>query len=185
VSFRRLSFGLVGLAALAAAGLAPSVAARPPSPVQVAQLGATIPPQPTATPAPRRGRRSPGSPGPSTSAGPTDSPVPAQFSTLDGIWEVELQAVGANRTQYSHLKIVQNGNTVGGYWQHDPHLTHSAFTGTFDGRLFQLVIDLGSGKSATMSGYAENFSDFVGMLRMSDGTATPFTAEHRRKERPQ
>ena len=184
MSFRRLSFGLVGLAVLAAgaAGLAPSAAAHPPVPVQVAQLGATIPP--AATAAPRRGRRAPASPGPSPAASPTNSPVPAQFSTLDGIWEVEVQPV-ASRTQYSHLKIVQNGNTVGGYWQHDPHLTRSAFTGTFDGRLFQFVIDLGGGKSATMSGYAENFSDFVGMLRMSDGTATPFTAEHRRKERPQ
>jgi hypothetical protein len=185
VRFRRLGLGLVGLAALAAlaAGLAPSEAARPSAPVEVAQLGSTVPPPPTA--APKRGKRSGSTGGPSPSPTPTDSPVPAQFATLDGVWEVEVQPMGSSRTQYSHLSIVQNGNTVGGYWQHDPHLTRSAFTGTFDGRLFQIVIDLGNGKSATMSGYAENFSDFVGLLRTSDGSQTAFTAQHRRKERAQ
>jgi len=189
VRFRRLGLGLVGLAALAAltAGLAPGNAPRPAAalaaglsaPFEVAQ--ATAAP----TSAPRRGRRGGGTPGPSPSPSPTESPVPAQFSTLDGVWEVEMQPIGSSRTVYSHLSITQNGNTVGGYWQHEPRNTKSPFTGTFDGRLFQFIIDLGNGQSATMSGYAENFSDFVGMLRMSDGSSNAFTAEHRKKERAQ
>jgi hypothetical protein len=184
VRFRRLGLGLAGLAAVAAlaAGLAPSVTAPPAASAAAADLAQAGPASPS--PAPRRGRRAPGSPGPSPSPGASESPPPAQFSTLDGVWEVEAQPVG-KRTQYSHLSIVQNGNTVGGYWQHDPNNTKSPFTGTFDGRLFQFIIDLGNGKSATMSGYSENFSDFVGLLRLSDGSSVAFTAEHRKKERPQ
>ena len=186
MKFSRLGLGLVALAALATAvaGIAqagPGPAG--PAPVEVAQLGAT----PVPTSAPKRGRRGSSSPGPSPSASPTDSPPPLQFSNLDGVWEIEVQPV-AQLTKYSHLSLRQDGTTLNGYWERDPNSkTKNRFplTGSFDGRLFALTVDLGEGKTATMSGYAENFSDFVGMLRVGPtDPGTPFTGQHRKKERP-
>jgi hypothetical protein len=183
VKFRHLPFGFVALAVLGfvGTGVAPEQR-RAAAATDVAQVGSTPAP---ASPGPRRGRRAPGSPGPSPGANPTESAEPLQFNSLDGIWEVELQPVG-RRTVYSHLNIVQSQNQLSGYWEHEPNRTRSPIAGSFDGRLFQITIDLGSGQSATMVGYAENFADFVGLLRMSPSDiGTPFTAQHRKKERPQ
>jgi hypothetical protein len=185
VKFRPLGLGLAGLAALvtAAAAVAQTGPLPGPAPAAVAQLGQTPAPTPTASGRPQRGRRN-GTPSPVPDA--TDSPVPAQFSTLDGVWEVEEQPLGSRRAKYSHLRLTQTGNLVNGYWEHDPNKTRSPLVGTFDGRLFQFTVDLGNGKSLTMAGYGENFSDFVGMMRTSPtDPGTPFTAQHRKKERPQ
>lgn len=184
MKFSRLGLGLAALAVLAgaAAGIAqtgPGPAGR--APAELAQLGTTPAPTPSG---PSRGRRGGPAPGTSPSAAPTESPAPLQFSNLDGVWEIELQPIAA-RTQYSHLRIKQDGNQLTGYWEHENNKVRSTLTGTFDGRLFALTIDLGAGKTATMSGYSENFSDFVGLLRMApNDPGTPFTAQHRKKERP-
>lgn len=185
MKFRSLGLGLAGFAALVTAAAAVAQTAPLPGPATVAQLGAT--PAPTSTPSagPRRGRRAAGE-SPTPEAASTESPAPLQFSNLDGVWEVELQPYGARRAQYSHLYLTQSGNLVNGYWVHEPNKSRSSVIGTFDGRLFQFTVDLGNGKSATMAGYGENFSDFIGMLRNGPTDAgTPFTAQHRKKERPQ
>lgn len=185
VKFSRLGLGLAGLAALAtaAAGVAQTGSGPAgPVPAVLAQVGST--PAPTPSGPPQRGRRGRSEASPTPAASASESPPPLQFSSLDGIWEVEAQPIG-RRTEYSHLSLNQTGNQLTGYWEHDPNKTRSPLTGTFDGRLFALSIDLGGGKTATMSGYSENFSDFVGMLHLApNDPGTPFTAEHRRKERP-
>jgi outer membrane protein assembly factor BamB len=143
--------------------------------------GPTITPAPAATQAPagRRGRRA-STPEPAASA--SETPEPPQFSTMDGVWEVQLQPLGTTRAVYSHLAIAQKGDQLSGTWLRDNQKL--AFTGTFDGRLFKLTTT--DGKTTwTFSGYAENYSDMVGLVQTADpkDKGTPFTASHRKKDR--
>ena len=189
---------LVGLAALAAGGTAvaqtgPSTQPTPPPPPNgsVATPGTLIGPPLTigspspsasASPAPgRRGRR--GSQGPQPSPSPSDTPQPPQFSTMDGVWEVQVQPLTATRAIYSHLFVTQKGNDLSGTWIRENN-QKVPFSGTFDGRLFKLTAT-DPKNSWTLAGYAENFSDMVGMLTTAapGDKGTPFTAAHRKKER--
>lgn len=179
---------LIGLAALCAlAFVASAIAVSGGAPVPASQVAQLVPTPSPSPGGPRRGRHQPGTPGPAPTESPTESPEPLQFSSLDGVWEVEEQPVGQRDAVYSHLDLVQNGTQLTGYWLHDPKNTRSPLTGTFDGRLFSIDVDMGQGKTVTMSGYCENFSDFVGMVQTPTGSGdgTPFTAEHRKKEKPQ
>lgn len=159
----------------------PAPTARP------AGTGPSVAPAATAsaTPAPagRRGRRAPA---PEPSPGASDTPVPPQFSTMDGVWEVQLQPLNGARTVYSHLYITQKGDALTGTWARTDK-EKVPFTGTFDGRLFKLTAS-GTGATPavwTLAGYAENFSDMVGLLQTTDpkDKGVPFTASHRKKER--
>jgi hypothetical protein len=166
---------LVVLAALAVGGTA--LAQQAPAPEQIAQATPAPVASPSATPAPRRRGRAP-SPQPSAS----ETPEPPQFSTMDGVWEIQLQPLATGRTIYSHLYVTQKGDALTGTWVRDKQKL--PFTGTFDGRLFKLTATDKSG-TWTFSGYAENFADMVGMLTSADpkDQGTPFTASHRKKER--
>ncbi|MBV9438596.1 MAG: hypothetical protein JOZ24_01245 [Candidatus Eremiobacteraeota bacterium] len=131
------------------------------------------------SPAPRRGRR--GAPEPQASA--SESPEPPQFSTMDGVWEVAVQPLNGARAVYSHLYVSQKSDGLSGTWIRGDR-SKVPFTGTFDGRLFKLTLT--DGKSTwTMAGYAENFSDMVGLLSTADpkDKGIPFTAAHRKKEK--
>ena len=147
--------------------------------------GPTVAPSTTPAPAGRRGRRA-SSPTASPEPSPSDTPEPPQFETMDGVWEVQLQPLnGSGRTIYSHLYVVQKADALTGTWQRDDK-TKIPFTGTFDGRLFKLTLTDGK-NTLTMSGYAENFGDMVGLLQSADpkDKGTPFTAAHRKKEKVQ
>jgi hypothetical protein len=205
VNFRRLrtGLGLVAFFLVAAAGA--SVAqvgtnpnAPPPPPLPVINQNATNPststPLPAAAPAvtaaplaspspaarPRRGHKAPAS---TPSPDVTDTPAPPEFKTLDGIWEIELQPIGHRLANYQHFSIVQTGNTLSGYWEHDPNRTKSPITGTFDGRLIQISADV-KGGTVTFGGYVENMGDIVGMQHLAPGdVGIAFTAQHRKKEK--
>ncbi len=134
--------------------------------------------------APGRGGRRGRGPSPEPSA--SETPAPPQFQTLDGVWEVQLQPLdGSGKTIYSHLNLVQQGDQISGIWVRS-NSAKLPFTGTFDGRLFQITVKDGA-STMTMNGYAENFGDMVGLLKTSDpkDPGTPFTASHRKKERLQ
>jgi hypothetical protein len=184
---------LAGLAALAVGGTAvaqtgPSTQVTPP-PVPPANGNVATPgillgtPSPSTSPAPgRRGRR--GS-SPSPSASPSDTPEPPQFSTMDGVWEIQLQPLnGSFKTTYSHLFVTQKGDDLTGTWIRENN-DKVPFTGTFDGRLFKLTATDVKKNTWTLAGYAENFSDMVGLVigATPGDKGTPFTASHRKKER--
>jgi outer membrane protein assembly factor BamB len=187
---------LVAVAALAVGGTAvaevgqsgPAGQATPPPPPppngSVATPGTLIgtpAPAPTQAPPGRRGRRSST---PEPSPGASDTPEPPQFSTMDGVWEVQLQPLTGNgRAIYSHFNFTQKGDQITGTWTRENN-QKVPFTGTFDGRLFKL--NAADGKTTwTFSGYAENNSDMVGLLATADpkDKGTPFTASHRKKDR--
>jgi hypothetical protein len=194
VNFSRLRL-VIGLAivlgiATATAGFAqynanPDAPIVPPAATPVPNISAppTAVPTPAPSGGPRRGRRAPspassGSPAPNSS----DTPEPPQFTTLDGVWEVEIQPLGRRLANYSHLGIISTGADVAGYYEHDPHKTRSPMKGTFDGRLISLQITMPDGSTASFTGYVENFADMVGIFRTSDkDTGVAFTAEHRKK----
>ncbi|GAC1411971.1 MAG: hypothetical protein NVSMB64_22130 [Candidatus Velthaea sp.] len=204
------SLGLVAIAVLALASgtvslaqTAPAPALTPPPPPQPnvnATLGpifgtpgptplpstAPVPTSP-ASDAPRKGKKGaavPAASSPAPSATATDTPEPPQFQSMDGVWEVQMQPLDGTRTKYSHLYVTQKGNDLTGTWKKDDNKTSVPFTGTFDGRLFKLNLSDAT-KTLTFSGYAENFSDMVGIW--SDGDpkhdGVPFTASHRKRER--
>ncbi|HYZ17237.1 MAG TPA: hypothetical protein VE591_12580, partial [Candidatus Acidoferrum sp.] len=153
--------------------------------------------------------------GANPAASPSETPEPPQFQTMDGVWEVQLQPMDrSTNTIYSHLYVKQSTDgSLTGYWIRNDK-SRMNFTGTFDGRLFKLALTPAGpdpaatpekgkptkgkaestatpppwnmpGMTYTMSGYAENFGDMVGMLSSSDpkDKGTPFTASHRKKER--
>ena len=209
MNFRRIGLGLVALIAFgtAAAGVAQTPPAPPapplpntnrtaapvltPGPVSSATLAPNAvasfaPAIPTATPsaAPKRGAKPPASGSPAPNASPSETPQPPQFTSLDGVFEVELQPYNQRRAIYSHFGFVQDGTKVTGYWERAPGRTRTPLTGTFDGRLINIDTTDGATK-VNFSGYVANFSDIVGIQKIgSSTTATPFTAQHRKKERP-
>lgn len=182
---------LAGLAALAVGGTAvaqtgPSTQVTPP-PVPPANGNQATPgvllgtPAPSGSPAPRRGRR--GTPAPSAS--PSDTPEPPQFSTMDGVWELQVQPLtGGYKTIYSHLLVTQRGDDLTGTWIRENN-EKVPFTGTFDGRLFKLTATDVKKNTWTLAGYAENFSDMVGLVISAapSDKGVPFTGSHRKKER--
>ncbi|MEA2687576.1 MAG: hypothetical protein QOD51_183 [Candidatus Eremiobacteraeota bacterium] len=153
----------------------PAASARPPT---IAPSAAA-----SASPAPgRRGRRAAPSPEPSAS----ESPEPPQFSTMDGVWEVQMQPLnGTGRAIYSHFYLTQKGDALSGTWVRTSN-EKLTLAGTFDGRLYKLTATDAKKNASTLSGYAENFSDMVGLMTTTDpkDKGTPFTAAHRKKERP-
>jgi hypothetical protein len=191
VNFSRLRLG-IGLTvvlgiATATAGLAqfgnnPEAPLPPPTAAPTAAPVDTSSPGPQTSGRPQRGRRSGSSPGSSPSPGASDTPTPPQFTTLDGVWEVEMQPLGKRLANYSHLGITATGANVNGYWENGGKKTRSVLTGTFDGRLISLAVTMSDGTTASFSGYVENFADMVGLFRKNDkDVGTAFTAEHRKK----
>jgi hypothetical protein len=180
-----LGIGVAALAVLAVAGT--SFAQIPPGPAneEVPLPVVTVPPtpQPTTSGGPVRGHRGGSSSKATPTPEPTDTPVPPQFQSLDGVWEIEAQPYNKKLAVYSHLKIVQTGGQLSGYWEHDPHKTRSPLTGSFDGRLIAISVPLEDGTTTTFSGYVENFGDMVGVIHATPrDNGTPFTGQHRKKE---
>jgi len=187
-----LNLRQIALAALAVLALGGTAAAQAvplgqsATPAPATPTAAPATPAASASPAPagRRGRRggaAPSSPEPS----PSDTPEPPQFSTMDGVWELQMQPLYTGKTVYSHLAVTQKGDQLTGTWMRSDK-DKVPFTGTFDGRLFKITTTDPTGKIVwTLSGYAENFSDMVGLLTTPDpkSLGTPFTATHRKKER--
>ena len=168
-----------------AATLAPVPPPTPGAPTAAPSLAPLATAAPAATPSagPKRGHRAPAPEASSSaSAAPSDTPEPPQFTTLDGVWEVELQPLGKHLAIYSHIQITTTGAALAGYWEHDPHKTRSPMTGTFDGRLISMTIEMPDGTKPTFSGYVEAFGDMVGIYHATDTDAgTAFTAQHRKK----
>ena len=195
VNFRRLNLGmgivlLLGIAT-AAIGLAPAGSLA--QDIQIPSPAFT--PVPTASPAPTpsgptRGRRAkqqqPGGV-PTPEASPSGTPEPPQFTTLDGIWEVELQPLGKRLANYTHLSINATGADLLGYYQGGgKNAPKYPMTGNFDGRLITLTVTMPDGTSASFNGYVENFADMVGIFRNGDkDPGTAFTAQHRKKVKAQ
>jgi hypothetical protein len=179
---------LVGLAAFAVGGTAiaqtgPAAPVTPPPSANATPGNLLGTPAPSASPASgRRGRRSST---PEPNASPSDTPEPPQFSTMDGVWELQLQSLnGSYKTTYSHLLVAQKGDDLSGTWIRANN-DQLPFTGTFDGRLFKLTATDVKKNTWTLAGYAENFSDMVGLVISATpgDKGTPFTASHRKKER--
>lgn len=175
---------LISLLSLADAGAQQQQQSVPPTPVPAVSTPSPAPSiAPTVSPEPRgRGRAKPNSP-PSPAASPSETPAPPQYTTLDGVWEVELQTRAT--TFYSHITLRQSGAQgadVSGIWDQGGNPDKKLpLTGTFDGRLFKFTATLKENQY-TFTGYVENYSDIVGMV--SDGkNDLPFTAQHRKKEK--
>jgi hypothetical protein len=173
------TFAPAATAAPATAAATPQATFAPAPAASVAPAGLVPTPFPSPSSRPRRGHKAEptGTPAPDE----TDTPEPPQFTTIDGIWEIEIQPLGRRLALYEHFSLVQHGSTLSGYWEHNPHKTRTPVVGTFDGRLFQVTAQTETGP-VTFSGYVENMADMVGMKHV--GPADPgvaFTAQHRKK----
>jgi hypothetical protein len=182
VNFRRLRLGFGFVAVLAIATATAGFAqydpnTRVPEPVPTASPI----PSPTASEGPRRGRRA--APPPGVSPTPDDAtPQPPQFTTLDGVWEIEAQPLGKRLATYSYLNIATTGANITGYWQKGGKGAKIPMTGSFDGRLISMTVAMPDGTSLTFTGYVESFADMVGVFRNGDkDPGTAFTAQHRKK----
>jgi hypothetical protein len=177
LTLRQFAFiGIAGCAGIAGFALSDSALAQ--APATIAQV---TPPPVLATQTPRRGRKA----APEPSGSPSETPEPPQFQTMDGVWEVAMQPLnGSLRVKYSHFFMTQKSDQLSGTWvRGDKDVL--TFTGTFDGRLFKMALKDTAGNTYTMSGYAENYADMVGLLVSTDpkDKGLPFTAAHRKKEK--
>jgi len=133
---------------------------------------------PAPTPSPGKGKKKgqPAAAKPSSSAEPSATPTSPAFATLDGTWEVQLQYI--DRTLYSYLDLRQSpAGGLSGRWRRQGK--SYPLEGTYDGRLFKIVVKGPSG-DITLSGFVEAASDMVGIVdEGKGGDPTPFTAEHR------
>ena len=200
MKFARLGFGLIFALSLVTSvrSLASSQANPTPPPPPIP--GASAPAKTTGTPTPSTlpagapvptvaptlaptpaGKRGKKGAAPSPDASPSETPEPPQFASLDGVWEVQVQPLDGSRTVYQHLTVKQDGANISGTWDR-PNMPKVPFTGTFDGRVFTLVVAT-KPKDTTMRGYAENFGDMVGVIDDGGKVSTPFTASHRKKEK--
>lgn len=181
MNFSRLRLG-IGLAVLlgvatAAAGLAQSSAQPNSANPQASPLAS-----PQASGGPTRGKRAPAPGGFTPSPEPSETPEPPQFTTLDGIWEIEIQPIGKKLATYTHMNITTTGANLSGYYEVGKNKARWPLTGTFDGRLISVTITRPDGTTTSLSGYVESFGDMVGLLRTGDkDPGTAFTAEHRKK----
>jgi len=140
-------------------------------------------PVPSLLPAPggRRGRG--GKPKGTPAPDPSDTPEPSQFSSLDGVWEIEGQPFGQRQAVYSHLNLMQKDQVLSGTWKRDDKQLIPV-TGSFDGRVFHLTAtDTATKTVYTLQGYVENYMDMVGRVSADSTTFSPlnFTAQHRKK----
>jgi hypothetical protein len=186
VNFSRLRLG-IGLAVILGIATANAGFAQNAADAQTPAPGLTPAASPSPTGGPRRGRRAAPSGSPSPNASPSNTPEPPQFSTLDGIWEVEAQPIGRRLATYTHLSINTTGADINGYYQTTGKKgTKYPMTGTFDGRLISMSVNMPNGQTLTFNGYVETFADMVGLYRTSDkDPGTAFTAQHRKKQRSQ
>ena len=182
MNFSRLRLG-IGLAVILGIATANAGFAQTASDAQAPSATLTPAPSPSPTGGPRRGRRAAPSGSPSPNASPSDTPEPPQFTTLDGIWEVEGQPLGKRLATYTHLSINTTGADINGYYQTNGKKgVKYPMTGTFDGRLISMSVSMPNGQSMTFNGYVETFADMVGLFKVGDNDpGTAFTAQHRKK----
>jgi hypothetical protein len=141
--------------------------------------GASPSAEPSATPSPsgRRGRHREATAPTTPEPEPSGTPTSPAFATLDGSWEVQFQYI--DHTDYSYIDIAQaTDGTLSGNWRVNGK--KYPFTGTYDGRLINLLVAGPSG-NITWAGYVDAASDMVGTVDLGDGKTdkTAFTAEHR------
>ncbi len=182
MNFSRLRLG-IGLAVILGIATATAGLAQNASDAQAPAPALTPAPSPSPSGGPRRGRRSSPSGSPSPNASPSETPEPPQFTTLDGIWEVEAQPLGKRLATYTHLSINTTGADIIGYYQAGGKgAPKYPMTGTFDGRLISMSVTMPNGQTMTFNGYVETFADMVGLYKTSDkDSGTAFTAQHRKK----
>jgi hypothetical protein len=118
-------------------------------------------------------------PPPPATAKSRPSPPPAGRKGLDGVWEVALQH--ANTTDYTHINIKQDGDTLTGTYL-DAHGKRYPLAGSVDGQAVRLIVTMPNGTTMLLEGRLDGTTDMVGMLTMPDGQI-PFTAAYRAKEK--
>ncbi len=94
-----------------------------------------------------------------------------------------MQPIGKRLATYTHLSINTTGADITGYYQAGgKNAPKYPMTGTFDGRLITMSVNMPNGKTMTFNGYVETFADMVGLYKTGDADpGTAFTAQHRKK----
>ncbi len=160
---------------------APSAAPATPAPVltppPLPSITPSAPAVPSASPSPGRGRHAKAAPAPTPSA-PEETPSPPAFASLDGDWEFVESS--ATEDVYSRLILRQTGQQLLGTWKQKnksyPVTGEYENAGGKSGIRLTATVD---GKEWTMSGYVDNASDMIGILRDPNGKRIVFTANHR------
>jgi hypothetical protein len=109
----------------------------------------------------------------------TPSPPPNERKGLDGVWEIEIQH--PNVTDYTHVKLTQNGNIVTGEYM-DAAGKKFPLAGSVQGDSIRMIVTKPDGTTIVLEGRLDGTTDMVGMLTTANGQ-TPFTAEYRPKEK--
>lgn len=154
---------------------AAQAATPPPTPPPIGTQQATPMPNPTTMPT----ASATFTPPPPATAKSRPSPPPAGRKGLDGVWEVALQH--ANTTDYTHINIKQDGDTLTGTYL-DAHGKRYPLAGSVDGQAVRLIVTMPNGTTMLLEGRLDGTTDMVGMLTMPDGQI-PFTAAYRAKEK--
>lgn len=114
--------------------------------------------------------------------GPEATPTPPVDTRvgLDGVWEIEIQR--GPKTQYEHMKLVQTGTMLTGYY-----LTQDKVKYPIQGELdadhaVRLIVTRPDGTTILLEGRVDGTTDMLGMFTDSK-ERVPFTAAYRPKEK--
>lgn len=155
------------------ARVAAEAATPPPTPPPIGSQTAPMP-NPTAMPTPMATF----TPRPAATVKPTPSPPPNARKGLDGVWEVAIQR--PDGTDYEHLNIKQDGETITGIYLDSKGKKHP-LAGSVDGQAIRLIVTMPNGTTVLLEGRLDGTTDMVGMVTMPDGQL-PFTAAYRAKQ---
>jgi len=107
------------------------------------------------------------------------TPAPVTYTTIDGIWEVQLQP--GSLTQYSHFFLVTSGDAISGTWKHDRQQKHDKeYSMDVTGRLINDRFSMNGSDAKgpyALNGYIENSATMIGEFTQGHVTI-PFTASH-------
>ncbi len=121
----------------------------------------------------------PAAPAPTPKLVSSPSPPPNARKGLDGVWEVQIQHPSS--TDYTHFKIVQQGDALNGTYL-DTRGKRYPISGTVDGQAVRLIVAMPDGTTLLLEGKLDGTTDMVGMLTAAGGEV-PFTASYRAKEK--
>lgn len=110
----------------------------------------------------------------------TPTPPPNTRVGIDGVWEIQIQK--GPQTTYEHMKLVQTGDALTGYYLNRKNQKWP-INGSIDAEHeLRLVVSRPDGTTILMQGTVDGTTDMLGMFTDAQ-ERVPFTASYRAKEK--
>jgi hypothetical protein len=99
---------------------------------------------------------------------------------IDGVWEIQIQR-GAN-TEYEHMSLLENGETISGYYLTQDKKKYPVSGIVDDQHNVRIIVTRPDGTTILLEARVDDNTDMLGMFTDSK-ERVPFTAAYRAKEK--